>query len=181
MEVAVQSPSLPHGGRLLSRAEVASSFTFACSWRERPGQKNPMRKATTTTTRTITSARTGCLGNPRTALSIVTSRTPGPLQGAEGRRFDPFLARYFGMVQGNSPGWSRAHECPVHVEFGSSGGPHHGERSAHQYSPVNMPTTPMKPRTATIANTTRIAVSQTRSSVVTAASYVQSLVCQGSQ
>jgi hypothetical protein len=56
-----------------------------------------------------------------------------------------FLACYFGIVQGNSPGWSRARESPLHVEFGSSGGPHHGERSSHQYSPVNMPMKRMKP------------------------------------
>jgi hypothetical protein len=55
---------------------------------------------------------------------------------------------YFGIVQGNSPGWSRAHESPLHVEFGSSGGPHHGERSSHQYSPVNMPTKMKKPTSA---------------------------------
>jgi hypothetical protein len=88
--------------------------------------------------------------------------------------------RYFGIVHGNSPGWSAAHESPLHVEFGSTGGPHYGERSSHQYSRVNMYTKKMDPTTATRANTTRAAtmtrpplaatVCQTRSFVVTAAS-----------
>ena len=59
-----------------------------------------------------------------------------------------FLACYFGIVHGYSPGCLSAHKSPLHVEFGSSGGPHHGERSSHQYSPVNMPMKTMKPTSA---------------------------------
>ena len=73
---------------------------------------------------------------PSVTLSVAGSRTceePGTFPKIP---CSSFLACYFGIVQGNSPGWSRAHESPLHVEFGSSGGPHHGERSSHQYSPV---------------------------------------------
>ena len=65
---------------------------------------------------------------------------------------------YRGIVQGNwpgSPGCLSAYTSPLHSEVRSSGGPHGGERSSHQYSPVNMPTTMRKPPTATRANTTR--------------------------
>jgi hypothetical protein len=46
------------------------------------------------------------------------------------------LARYLGRVHGYSPGCFSTHANPLHDEFGSVGGPHHGTRSEHQYSPV---------------------------------------------
>jgi hypothetical protein len=39
---------------------------------------------------------------------------------------ESFLARYFGIVQGNSPGCLSAYQSPLHSEVGFSGGPHHG-------------------------------------------------------
>ena len=106
------------------------------------------------------------IGTGRAQQTGTFPKIPGP----------SFLACYFGIVQGNSPGWSLAHESPLHDEFGSSGGPHQGERSVHQYSPVNMPIKIMKPRSVTRANT-RAAVSHTGSSVVTVAPYAAVTVC----
>jgi hypothetical protein len=72
-------------------------------------------------------------------LSGRTGRLP---RGCEWHAID---RSYRGIVHGYSPGCFRAHECPVQVDPGSSGGPHHGHRSSHQFSPVSMPMTTMKP------------------------------------
>ena len=78
---------------------------------------------------------------------------------------------YLGIVQGTSPGCRLAHECPVHVEFGSFGGPHQGERSSHQCSLVSMAMTTTKPMSA--MNATMPAVSQMRNLLVTVAPYAE--------
>ena len=86
-----------------------------------------------------------------------------------------FLACYFGIVHGYSPGCLSAHKSPLHVEFGSSGGPHHGERSSHQYSPMNIPMRTMKPKPTSITAASVIASGITKRllSVVTVAPYVE--------
>jgi hypothetical protein len=72
----------------------------------------------------------------------------GPLVAVEEPKAegsDPFLARYLGIVWGNSPGCLDSYQCPAHVEFGSSGGPHHGDRSSQMYSPIMRYMTPRNP------------------------------------
>ena len=85
----------------------------------------------------------------------------------------------FGTTAASSTGTGRARRdaCPrtrVHCipRSDHSAVPTRGNGLAHQYSPVNMPTKMKEPTSARRVNTTRAAVSQTRSSVVTAAAYV---------
>jgi hypothetical protein len=84
------------------------------------------------------------------------------------------LVRYLGRVHGYSPGCFSAHKSPLHSEFGSVGGPHHGERSSHQYSPMNIPMRTMKPKPTSIKAASVIASAITKRLlvVVTAAPYV---------
>jgi hypothetical protein len=97
-------------------------------------------------------------------------------------RFDSFLARYLGRVHGYSPGCLSAHKSPLHVELGSSGGPHHGERSSHQYSPMNIPMRTMKPKATSIKAASMIASAITKRLliVVTEAHYVAVTGASGS-
>jgi hypothetical protein len=87
-------------------------------------------------------------------------------------RFDSFLVRYFGRVQGNSPGCFSDHANPLHSEFGSVGGPHHGTRSSHQYSPVKLFRTARKPMSINTADVIASAISKRLLVLVTEAPYV---------
>ena len=61
----------------------------------------------------------------------------GPLLAVEEPKAEGSIPswRYLGIVWGNSPGCFISYQCPAHVEFGSSGGPHHGDRSSQMNSP----------------------------------------------
>jgi hypothetical protein len=84
-------------------------------------------------------------------------------------RFDPFVARYLGRVHGYSPGCFSAHASPVHEEFGSVGGPHHGTRSVHQASPENLSKTNKKPMSIKTADVIASAITKRLLVVVTEA------------
>jgi hypothetical protein len=83
---------------------------------------------------------------------------------------DSFLARYLGRVHGYSSGCFSAHANPLHSEFGSVGGPHHGIRSEHQYSSVSLSKTNKKPMSIKTADVIASAITNRLLVVVTAAS-----------
>ena len=85
-------------------------------------------------------------------------------------RVRPFLARYLGRVHGYSPGCFSDHANPLHSEFGSVGGPHHGKRSEHQDSPVSLSKTKRKPMSINTADVIASAITKRLIVVVTAAS-----------
>jgi hypothetical protein len=86
--------------------------------------------------------------------------------------FDSFLARYLGRFHGYSPGCFSAHENPLHSEYGSVGGPHHGKRSEHQDSPVSLSKTKRKPMSINTADVIASAITKRLLVVVTEAPYV---------
>jgi hypothetical protein len=85
--------------------------------------------------------------------------------------FDSLLARYLGRVHGYSPGCFSDHANPLHSEFGSVGGPHHGSRSSHQYSPVKLFRTTRKPMSINAASVAATAIIKLWLVVVTDAPY----------
>lgn len=74
----------------------------------------------------------------------------GPLVAVEEPKAEGSIPswRYLGIVWGNSPGCFISYQCPAHVDVGSSGGPHHGDRSSQIYSPNAAMKTPATPRKA---------------------------------
>jgi hypothetical protein len=79
------------------------------------------------------------------------------------------LARYLGRVHGYSPGCFSTHANPLHDEFGSVGGPHHGTRSEHQYSPVRRSKTNKEPMSIKTADVIASAITKRLLVVVTEA------------
>jgi hypothetical protein len=83
-----------------------------------------------------------------------------------------YVARYLGRVHGYSPGCFSTHANPLHDESGSVGGPHHGTRSEHQYSPVRRSKTNKKPMSIKTADVIASAITKRLLVVVTEATYV---------